>query len=42
MEAWLIYELSMKVVRAHENVEKPERCPVKLYKKYISTFEDIW
>ena len=25
-----------KVVRAYENVEKPERCPVKLYKKYIS------
>ena len=25
-----------KVVRACENVEKPEHCPVKLYKKYIS------
>ena len=25
-----------KVVRAYENVEKPELCPVKLYKKYIS------
>ena len=25
-----------KVVRAYENVEKPQRCPVKLYKKYIS------
>ena len=25
-----------KVVRAYENVEKPERYPVKLYKKYIS------
>ena len=25
-----------KLVRAYENVEKPERCPVKLYKKYIS------
>ena len=25
-----------KVVRAYENVEKAERCPVKLYKKYIS------
>ena len=25
-----------KVVRAYENVEKPERWPVKLYKKYIS------
>ena len=24
-----------KVVRTYENVEKPERCPVKLYKKYI-------
>ena len=25
-----------KIVRAYENVEKPEGCPVKLYKKYIS------
>ena len=25
-----------KIVRAYENVEKPERCPVMLYKKYIS------
>ena len=25
-----------KVVRVYENVEKTERCPVKLYKKYIS------
>ena len=25
-----------KVVRAYENVEKPEHCPVKLYNKYIS------
>ena len=25
-----------KVVKAYENVAKPERCPVKLYKKYIS------
>ena len=25
-----------KVVRAYEIFEKPERCPVKLYKKYIS------
>ena len=25
-----------KVVRAYENVEKQERCPLKLYKKYIS------
>ena len=25
-----------KVVGAYENVEKSERCPVKLYKKYIS------
>ena len=33
-----------KLVRSYENVEKPERCPVKLYKKYISlviTFGDI-
>ena len=29
-------QIKNKVVRAYENVEKPERCPVKLYKKYIS------
>ena len=28
--------IKSKVVRAYEMVEKPERCPVKLYKKYIS------
>ena len=27
-----------KVVEQHENVDKPERCVVRLYKKYISKF----
>ena len=28
--------INNKVCRACENIEKPESCPVKLYKKYIS------
>ena len=32
--------INNKVGRA--NIEKPERCPVKLYKKYISHVRFLW
>ena len=28
--------IKRKVVRAYKNLQNPERCPVELYKKYLS------
>ena len=36
MEDWPICVLKRKVARAYKNLTNVERCPVELYKKYLS------
>ena len=33
-------KIKCKKVQAYKNLEKPERCPVELYKKYLSHVPD--